>query len=415
MRILQMISQYPGKTGSGTYLQAILKHGNLEGHEMGLVAGFSHTSEVSEMKIPNLFSVVFNTELLPFPIPGMSDTMPYPSTKYSEMNEVMFTAWVNAFTAVIMNAVDSFKPDMIISHHLWILTALVKKLYPKLPLIAICHGTDLVQFSKAPVFRDYVVSGCKELKVVFALNDIQRKTINSYYEIPIEHIKTIGGGYDSDIFFKSPVKPHHKNVKIIYAGKLSFSKGVPSLIRAFEKLQARNKNIELLLAGTGCGYEEEQIKKQIIEASANIKLLGQVPHGKLGEVFRECDIFVLPSFYEGLSLVTIEALACGLGVVATDNEGLKNLLGDRINTSGIIEYVKLPPMEKIDTPLSGYLNSFEDELVRALEVKIATLEKVGSQYEVIKEKLEQLSWSKIFLNIKDALLINNYTKEQNEN
>jgi glycosyltransferase involved in cell wall biosynthesis len=131
---------------------------------------------------------------------------------------------------------------------------------------------DLVQFSKVLIFRDYVVESCKNLKAVFALNDAQKKYINTYYQIPIEYIQTIGGGYDSDIFYKPGVKSPYKNVKIIYAGKLSFSKGVPSLIRAFEKLQSRNQDVELLLAGTGCGGEEKEIINQIMASSANIKI-----------------------------------------------------------------------------------------------------------------------------------------------
>ena len=52
---------------------------------------------------------------LPFPIPGMSDRMPYPSTKYREMGQEMHRCWKEAFRRVVDQAVHEFQPDIILS------------------------------------------------------------------------------------------------------------------------------------------------------------------------------------------------------------------------------------------------------------------------------------------------------------
>lgn len=70
----------------------------------------------------------------------------------------------------------------------------------------------------------------------------------------------------------------------------------------------------------------------------------------------------MPSFYEGLSLVTIEALATGLIVVASSIAGLKSFLGDKVNNSGIIEYVKLPKLDNVDVPLKDEIPLYEERL-----------------------------------------------------
>ena len=127
-------------------------------------------------------------------------------------------------------------------------------------------------------------------------------------------------------------------------------------------LEINKDEIELSIVGSGAGEEKREIEEVGNKSKLKVKFLAEVAQKELGEIFRQSHIFILPSFYEGLSLVTIEALASGLMVVATDLPGLKSFLGDEINNSGIIEYVDLPKMNDIDIPLEGELFSYEERL-----------------------------------------------------
>ncbi|HHY05009.1 MAG TPA: glycosyltransferase family 4 protein [Thermoanaerobacterales bacterium] len=405
-RILHTISQYPGKTGSGTYLQAIVKEAHKKGYRQAVIAGISKACddvEFGKVKDVGFYPVIFETENLPFPIVGMSDVMPYKSTKYSDMSEDMFLKWEKAFKQNIILAIDEFKPDIIIAHHLWLLTSLIKKL-TDIPVVSICHGTDLRQLKLANKFKDYVTCGCDDLELVLALNDYQKKEIVENYKISEENIHVVGGGYDQDIFYPSNIQRQEDKIRLIYAGKISFSKGLISLIKAYQKLYKTNKNVEVLLAGSGCGSEENTIRQIIQSTDGNIKLLGQVPHDMLGDLFRKCHIFVLPSFYEGLSLVTLEALASGLSVVSSELPGLKKWLGKEINNSGIIEYVKLPSLIGIDTPNSDDIECFEEGLVSAIVKQIDDLEKNRLQYHKVHEKIKAFSWQRIFEKIESYII-----------
>ena len=104
---------------------------------------------------------------------------------------------------------------------------------PDMKVIGVCHGTDIRQFKKCPQYREYVLKGCRLIDWVLALNDEQKKIIHNIYSIPRKKIITIGGGYNKDIFYPSRIVPFQKDdcIKLIYAGKLSFSKGVLSLIK----------------------------------------------------------------------------------------------------------------------------------------------------------------------------------------
>ena len=78
---------------------------------------------------------------------------------------------------------------------------------------------------------------------------------------------------------------------------------------------------------------------------------GAVTQDVLGDIFRKHEVFVLPSYYEGLPLVVLESLACGMRVVVNEFPALIELLSGTINESGWVEYVKQPRLENIDQPV----------------------------------------------------------------
>lgn len=401
-KILHILSQRPEKTGSGIYLQSVLKEANKKGYKQAVIAGIPaemNKVDLGNINKDNFYPVKFNTDELPFPVLGMSDVMPYPSTRYKDMTFNMLEKYKNAFRRVIKKAVKEFKPDLIITHHLWILTSLVRKISPDIKIIAISHGTGIRQLKKVDKFEDDVLEGCQELDLVFALNKYQKSQINRIYDIDKDKIIVMGAGFDKNIFYGPGKYRNDKDkIKIVYAGKLSHAKGVKFLVKAFNKLDdKRDENLKLKLVGEGNGKEFEEIKSLVKNSEAEIELPGSVPQRKLGEIFRESDIFCLPSFYEGLALVVIEALASGLRIVTTDLPGLKEWLGDKINKSEVIEYVKLPVLENTDIPQKEDLAGFEKRLLMGLEKQIdKNQQNIFFANEKLKRAVHKLSWEGVF-------------------
>jgi glycosyltransferase involved in cell wall biosynthesis len=262
---------------------------------------------------------------------------------------------------------------LIISHHLWILSAFIKELLPEVPVLAVCHGTGLRQLKQTDKFSDYVVNGCRKLNIIFALNAHQKEEINELYGISKDKIIIIGNGYNSEAFYMKDEKVKDDIIRFVYAGKLSYSKGVKSLIQAYNNLDLDKDKVELMLLGGGNGEEFESIKKLTANSELRISLRGLVSQEKLGKIFRKVDIFCLPSFYEGLPLVLIEALASGLRVVTTDLPGVREWLGEIINGSGAMEYVRLPRLKETDIPVEEDLPRFQKCLSKAMEKQIGKL------------------------------------------
>lgn len=398
MKILQVLCQMPGLTGSGVYLEALVRAGTSAGIKQGVVAGvpLAGTDTVAQrMGQAAFFPVQFETEALPFSIVGMSDVMPYPSTRYQDLTEEMLERWETAFRKTLIQAVDTFQPDLMISHHLWLLTALTRQTLPQIPVLGLCHSTCLRQYQLAPRLADMARTGCRQLDGIFALHDEQKKEILRLLDFPQERIRIIGAGYRPDVFYPPDRTRNSWPLKIVYAGKLCAAKGVPSLMRVFERLSEKHPSLELHLAGSKRGEGSREIMA-LAKNHPGVFYHGNLTQKSLGKLFRSAHLFVLPSFYEGLPLVVIEALASGLRVVTTDLPGLKSYLDPVLGSTELICYVEKPRCI-VDQPLTEDLPAFEARLYDAISVQLALIQKGNHPYGQTWEKaIRTLSWDGVW-------------------
>ena len=113
---------------------------------------------------------------------------------------------------------------------------------------------------------------------------------------------------------------------------------------------------------------------------------------------RRCDIFALPSFFEGLPLVLLEALACGCRIVTTDLPGARELFAEP--HPHMVRMVELPRLETVDRPYKADEPLLENRLAEALEKSILhVMEGVRPDEEYIRRITEPFTWEKIFLRI----------------
>lgn len=421
-RILHIISQKPDKTGSGIYAKEIMGEGHNHGYAQALICGiqFEENFKPSFIEDKNYYPVYFNTKALPFSVVGMSDIMPYDSTRYDEVDETKLNDFKKAFKKTIDEAIKNFQPEIIISHHLWILTAFIKNLYPSLAMVAISHGSDLRQLELNPRFKPYVIENCRKINKILALNEENKNLITNTFDINEKDIEIIGSGYNKDLFYTKEYvdkckytnlnnsdigngSTQKKKVEIVYAGKISFSKGLSSLISSLNNLNFSKDELNITLIGGGAGLDTIEIKKQAKICNYDVTFTGAISQAKLASYFRKSDIFVLPSFYEGLPLVIIEALASGLRVVVNDLPGIKSWIGGNINNSGVIEYVQMPTMDSIDRPYKYELAEYEKRLSKAIETQIYNAINLNKIDEKILEEIEEMSWDKVFEKLEKVL------------
>lgn len=388
MRILNVTAQKPNSTGSGIFLTELMKEFANMGHTQALVAGVYPNEKTQVPDQVTFYPVYFEQGDLNFPIVGMSDEMPYPSTRYQDLTPEMEKVFKESFLKQLEDAVRDLNPDLILCHHLYLLTAIVREHFPDRKVCGFCHNTDLRQMQKTDLEREYIASQIRRLDQIFSLHAEQKRTIQDIYDVPKEKIRVIGMGYNNHIFKNESRRVDDGVTRIVFAGKISVKKGVESLIRSLNYLGYEKDKIELFLAG-GAGNEEEY--HQIVELSKKcpytVKFLGKLPQEELAKVYNSCDIFALLSFSEGLPLTVIEALACGDRVVMTDLPGVKEWLGTYAPGADV-RYVTLPLMRNVDEAVPATLPDFE----RRIGQRIWEAVEAGETKEV---DVSGLSWTKI--------------------
>ena len=399
MKILSITAQKPHSTGSGTYLTELVKSLDKAGCIQAVVAGIYETDEVLFPKNVDFYPVLFNKDIN-YPIVGMSDVMPYPSTRYCDLDDKMISEFEDAFIEVIAEAIDEFAPDIIVCHHLFLLTALIRKHFPNEKIYGICHGTDLRQMINCENLAKIVSPEIKKLDHIFALHDEQAKQISHIFDIDPSKISVIGSGYNSELFNTNDRKSRNEGdpIKICYAGKMSSAKAIPELLDAIDALNKDSVyNIEYYLAG---GCQEEAIKSRLEGLPSNVKYLGQISQDELAKVYKSCDIFILPSYYEGLGLVLIEAMASGLLCISTDLPGIKDWINENVKNPDVI-YIPMPNMASIDVPTDDGRKQFVKDIKLLIETAAQTISKFSENknfsdtskisWEVISNRLLELS------------------------
>lgn len=412
MRILNVSAQKPDSTGSGVYLAETVRCQVAAGHDVAVVAGVA-ADDAPELSEGVLFRPVrFDTEALPFHVAGMSDQMPYPATRYCDMTPSMTAAFTASFARVFEELDEAFGPDVVLCHHLYLATAVAVETFAHRRVFAVCHSTDLRQMGKHGLERDRIVAAMRRLTGVFALHEAQKEEIVRVYGVDPARVHVVGTGFNAAIFNAGKLDVCDDDVRatvpveLVYAGKIWRKKGVPSLLEAVDLIETAHQEgarrgggssprLRLCLAG---GHNDPEEYAGIVARAArcvsDVAFLGRLSQTDLAQAYRSADIFVLPSFFEGLPLVVIEALACGCKVVTTDLPGIRSWLDANAPDAPIV-YVAPPLMRGVDEPFEDELPAFERRLADAIEACMLL--------EAAPFDVSHLSWEGLTARIVEAL------------
>ncbi len=400
LRILHVLSQKADSTGSGIYIQAMIREAISYGMDNYLVAAAQSDRCIENACIEKerFFSVNFHKGEVSYQIPGMSDVMPYESSRFCDLTEQNLYEYEMAFTKVLTNAINKTKPDIIHSHHLWIVSSLARRLFNDIPMVTTCHGSDLRQFQNCSHLQERVLLGCQKIDFIMALSSAQKNDIVNLYNILPERIIITGAGYNHNLFYLD-IKPNPNPVQLIYAGKLSIAKGVPWLLSALRAIDYPPWHLHLI--GGGSGHEKELCIELANKLGRRVSIYGVLNQRELAKIMRQSHILVLPSFYEGLPLVILEGLACGCRIVTTDLPGVKEIFGNR--NFDYIKIVKTPRLHFLDQPYNEDEELFEMNLINSLNEQIyAAYHCHDMDLSQLQDIIDAYTWKGVFKKVLDV-------------
>jgi len=146
-------------------------------------------------------------------------------------------------------------------------------------------------------------------------------------------VRTIWNGIDRERFSLPPAGVHSvADRPAVYVGRLTREKDTATLLRASVEVIARCPSFRLAIAGSGpCAAELVDLAHDLGIAE-HVRFLGEVRD--IAGLLHSASLFVLPSLTEGIPLTVLEAMACGLPVVATRVGGVPEAVTD--GTTGVI-------------------------------------------------------------------------------
>jgi glycogen(starch) synthase len=142
-------------------------------------------------------------------------------------------------------------------------------------------------------------------------------------------VRVINRGIDHRAFIDPGPDPFPQvrgRPRVVFIGRIVWPKGPDTLIRAFARLQT--PGVRLLLVGDGPERARcERLARQLGVAE-RIHVSGFIAHDRVPAVLASADLLVLPSVYEELGTVLVEALHAGLPVIASRVGGIPEVVGD---------------------------------------------------------------------------------------
>jgi len=261
----------------------------------------------------------------------------------------------------------------------------------KKPIITTIHTPMLTDYRQVKIKSIYslfskisanLVSYPHELKLIRA-SDIITTVSSSVakeleeYNLNPKDIVVAGNGVDEKFFFHKKRETENKSKYIMFVGRVDREKGIFDLVKSAKIICNNRSDVFFTIAGSGKDLKKLRSETKKAGIDNRFILLGQVKKDHLVKLYQNASIFVLPSYHEGLPGVLLEAMSCGLPIVATNVRGNRDLITNGKN--GII----VPPRDPIK--LSEAISALLDD------------KKLGESHGLLARKTieQQYTWNKV--------------------
>ena len=142
--------------------------------------------------------------------------------------------------------------------------------------------------------------------------------------------QVIHWGVDTEMFHPSGEAKDTETNQILAVGRLAARKGYGSLLRAFAQVNQKNPETKLLIVGRGSLKKRLVKQAKRLRISSSVRIDSGMPFDKLAEEFRNADLIVYPSYYEGQGLIPLEAMASGTPVATVNHGPLPEMVDDSV-------------------------------------------------------------------------------------
>lgn len=256
-------------------------------------------------------------------------------------NFLLWSMIFNHFMEKKVAALGSLSRFDIVHFHDW-LTApagIASKHFLSRPLVATYHSTERGRSQGVSDPDGFTISGLEwwglyEAERLITVSRSMADRICNEYQVPRGKLRVIPNGVDpaqyemqvnrAVVRRRFGLSTHDRLV--LFVGRLVPAKGVEHLISAAPRISRRYPNTRVVLVGEG--WQRRQLEEHARTTAENWRIIftGFRPTVEVIELMHAADVLVVPSVYEPFGIVAIEGMACGIPVVASNVDGLSEIV-----------------------------------------------------------------------------------------
>jgi glycosyltransferase involved in cell wall biosynthesis len=222
--------------------------------------------------------------------------------------------------------------DVIICFGLYLFVApavIFSRLAGKKIIVRLESGGDTGDLLHAARLRNgsFVLACARRADFLIALSDQIKQELQER-GFPRKRILRISNSVDTALFCPAPHTPHNSPPIISYIGRLKKEKGVEVLLQALHRLQGTTPRLQAVIVGDGEQRTCLQALAVEYKLSDQVTFTGELPGASsVIPYYQQSQAIVMPSYSEGMPLVLLEAMACGVPVIASRVGGIPDVLG----------------------------------------------------------------------------------------
>ena len=294
------------------------------GHNVGVI--YSETRRITNMNYKSLkrnhFQVSFNNEN------GVNTIRLHGWNILMMRNFLGVNLWVKQTLMLYNKYVEKYGVPDIIHVHCGLYGGLAAKIIKdkySIPYVITEHSSNILNHLLNDYDKKILSVAYNKADMLISVGEKLKSSMKSYTTNDVIVIPNIVDTNGFKIFNEK-----RDRFRFVTIANLKKEKRVDLIIEVFNKLLENNSNIELVIGGKGPEFSklEELVTKYNLHNK--VKLLGEVQREDLPKIMGDSDCFVLASKYETFGVVYIEALSCGVPIIATKCGGPEDFFDDSL-------------------------------------------------------------------------------------
>jgi N-acetyl-alpha-D-glucosaminyl L-malate synthase BshA len=278
--------------------------------------------------------VHFITYAQPFRLPYFVDRIYYHEVEVPSYPLFEHPPYNLALSVAIQNVTEQHGLDLLHAHYAvphatsaWVAKEMLGR--PDFRIVTTLHGTDITLVGQDPSFRAITKFSIQKSDGLTAVSEYLRRETVEHFQIAPEAIRVIPNFVDLEKYSRTAYPCHRSKFSlegekiVTHISNFRSVKRVEDVVRVFSLIHRRMPS-RLLLVGDGPDRGKVQQTAESEGVTDRVLFLGK--QNSVAELLACSDLFLLPSETEAFGLVALEAMACGVPVVATNVGGIPEVV-----------------------------------------------------------------------------------------